>query len=157
MKYPDEHYLRLAIEAARKAREHGNDPFGAVLVGPDGALLLEGENTIVTERDCTGHAETNLMREASRRFDADFLRQCTLYASTEPCPMCSAAIYWGNVGRVVFGLSAQRIYKLTGNAPDNPVFLAPTHEILTRGQRAIAVIGPLLEDEALAVHDGYWA
>jgi tRNA(Arg) A34 adenosine deaminase TadA len=155
-KHTDEYYLRLAIEAAWKARANGNHPFGALLVGPEGEVLLEGVNTVVTERDCTGHAETNLMREATKRFESDFLITCTMYASTEPCPMCSTAIYWGGVGRVVFGLSAPDIFGLTGEDPQNPVFLAPTREILTRGRQKIEVLGPMLVDEALRVHGGFW-
>ena len=155
-KQSDEYYLRLAIEAARKARANGNHPFGAVLVGPEGEVLLEGVNTVVTERDCTGHAETNLMRDASKRFELAYLTRCTMYASTEPCPMCSTAIYWGGVSRVVFALNAERIYALTGDDPQNPVFLAPTREILTRGRRKIEVVGPMLIEEALQVHDGFW-
>ena len=57
-------HLRTAIEVAQKAREHGNHPFGAILVDENDRVVLEAENTVVTERDCTGHAETNLMRLA---------------------------------------------------------------------------------------------
>jgi len=70
--------LRAAIAVALRAREHCNHPFGALLAGPDGQVLLEAENTVLTGPDCTGHAETNLMRLASRRFAADFLSGCTL-------------------------------------------------------------------------------
>jgi tRNA(Arg) A34 adenosine deaminase TadA len=96
------------------------------------------------------------MREATKRFEPKFLITSTMYASTEPCPMCSAAIYYGGVGRVVYALSAEGIYSLTQDDPQNPVFLAPTREILTRGRRKIEVVGPMLVDEALRVHDGFW-
>jgi tRNA(Arg) A34 adenosine deaminase TadA len=86
-------YLRQAIEVARRAREHGNHPFGALLVSADGQVLLEAENTVVTEKDCTGHAETNLVRLASQRFDQQALTGSTRYTSTEPCAMCSGAIH----------------------------------------------------------------
>ena len=59
----DLQHLREAIALARSAREHGNHPFGALLVDEHKTVLLEAENTVVTERDCTGHAETNLMRK----------------------------------------------------------------------------------------------
>jgi tRNA(Arg) A34 adenosine deaminase TadA len=95
--------MRAAIAVARRSRDKGNHPFGAVLADEQGRILLEAENTAVTERDCTGHAETNLIRQAVRVYDADFLARCTLYTSTEPCPMCAAAIFWGNVRRVVYG------------------------------------------------------
>ena len=72
----NESLLRASFRLAASAREHGNEPFGAVLAGPDRMILLEAENTIVTEHDCTGHAETNLMRTASRMFEEELLSQC---------------------------------------------------------------------------------
>ncbi len=57
--------IRLAIDVARRARENGNHPFGAVLADDQGHVLIEAENTVVTSQDCTGHAEANLMRQAS--------------------------------------------------------------------------------------------
>jgi tRNA(Arg) A34 adenosine deaminase TadA len=80
----DDRYLLAAIELARQARDNGNHPFGALLVDADGRVVVESENTVVTGRDCTGHAETNVMRVASERFDAEFLEGCALYTSTEP-------------------------------------------------------------------------
>ncbi|MGV9839035.1 nucleoside deaminase [Nocardia niigatensis] len=90
--------LLAAVAIAWRSREHGNHPFGAVLAGPDGRVLLEAENTVVTGRDATGHAETNLVRAATVAFDAEFLRGCTLYTGAEPCAMCAGAIYWGMSG-----------------------------------------------------------
>ena len=77
----DLQHLRSAIALSRRSRERGNQPFGALLIGPDGQLLFEAENTVVTGPDCTGHAVTNLMRLASRQFTPDFLAGCSLYAS----------------------------------------------------------------------------
>ena len=154
----DLEFLRQSIEVARRAREHGNHPFGAVLVDAKGTLLLEAENTVVTQRDCTGHAETNLMRLASQHFDEDFLRGCTLYTSTEPCAMCSGAIYWGGVGRMVFALSEGALHELTGADPENPTLSLPSREVFARGQRPVEVLGPALELDApaRAVHAGFW-
>ncbi|MBF6595656.1 MAG: nucleoside deaminase [Thermaceae bacterium] len=149
-------FLRRALEVAGVARQHGNHPFGAILVDSHGKVLLEAENTVETERDCTGHAELNLMRLASRQYTADFLATCTLYTSTEPCAMCSGAIYWGNVRRVVYGLSEAGLLKLTGDNPANPTLHLPCRVVLGSGQKAIQVVGPLVEDEAAAVHEGFW-
>jgi tRNA(Arg) A34 adenosine deaminase TadA len=152
----DETYLRRAIAVAADARAHGNHPFGAILVGPDGAILLEAENTVITDKDCTGHAETNLMRLASTAYDRAFLRTCTLYTSTEPCAMCAGAIYWGNVGSVVFALSEKGLYRMTANDPENPSLDLPCREVFGRGQGPITVRGPLIEDEGRSVHVGFW-
>ncbi len=152
----DTHFLRASFAVARRARERGNLPFGAVLVGAGGAVLLEGENTQVTTRDCTGHAELNLLREATARYGPDTLAGGTLYASAEPCPMCAGAIYWCRVGRLVFGLGSYRLCEITGDNPANPPMLMRCTEVFARGTRRIVVRGPALEREAEQVHAGFW-
>lgn len=151
----DEKWLREAIRVAGLARANGNHPFGAVLTDADGALLLKAENTVVTASDCTGHAETNLMRAASQAYDAEFLSRCSLYTSTEPCPMCSGAIFWGNVRRVVYALSQERLYALIGAEDEESLPLA-CREVFARGRKPVEVVGPMLEDEAIRVHEGFW-
>jgi tRNA(Arg) A34 adenosine deaminase TadA len=149
-------HLRRAIALAHSAREHGNHPFGALLVSAGGEVLLEAENTVVTESDCTGHAETNLVRFASQRFDRPTLAGSTLYTSTEPCAMCAGAIHWSGVGRVVFALAEDRLYRLTGETSSNEAMLLPCREVFARCQRPIEVIGPMLEAEAEIVHHDFW-
>jgi tRNA(Arg) A34 adenosine deaminase TadA len=152
----DLQHLRVAIEVAQKAREHGNHPFGAILVDESNRVVLKAENTVVTGKDCTGHAETNLMRLATQHFSAEKLSVCTLYTSTEPCAMCASAIYWGNVRRVVYALSEVRLYEMIGPSPDQ--LLLPCREVFSRTQRQIEVEGPAteLDAEARAVHVGFW-
>ena len=146
-------YLHRAIETARKAREHGNHPFGAVLVDAQGQFLLEAENTVNSGQDCTGHAETNLIRKASAQFNPQELAGCTLYTSTEPCAMCSGAIFWGGVGRVVFALSEAGLLEMASG----PNFLnLPCREVFSRGGHSTEVLGPLLVEEARQVHEGFW-
>ncbi|MCA9837672.1 MAG: nucleoside deaminase [Trueperaceae bacterium] len=148
--------MRRAIALARQARENGNHPFGALLADHQGKIVLEAENTVITEKDSTGHAETNLMRKASKTFDKTFLSSCTLYTSTEPCIMCSGAIYWTNVKRIVFGLRESELLKITGDNPENPTLSLPSSKVFELGKIAIDVIGPILEEEARAVHEGFW-
>ncbi len=155
MKEWDEKYLRRAIAVAARSRKNGNHPFGATLVDEQGKLLLEAENSVVTQQDCTGHAELNLMRAASQQFEPGFLAGCTLYTSTEPCPMCTAAIFWGNVRRVVYGLSEAGLYDLIGEGSQE-VLRLPCRELLKHGRKDLEIIGPLIEDEALSVHIGFW-
>jgi len=149
-------FLRRAIELARIARQRGDHPFGALLVDVDGQVLLEAENTVNTAHDCTGHAETNLVRMASQQFERHVLSGSTLYTSTEPCAMCSGAIYWSGVGRVVFGLSEGRLFQLTRADPSNETMQLPCREVFARGQRLIEVVGPELEEEAEVVHKVFW-
>ena len=151
----DEALLRRAITLARAARDHGNQPFGSLLATAEGTVLLEAENTVVTERDVTGHAETNLVRLASRRYPPDALADMTLYASTEPCAMCAAAVYWSGIGQVVYALAGETLAGLAEPDPGHPALALPCREVFARGGRPIEVRGPFPLPEAVAVHDGY--
>jgi tRNA(Arg) A34 adenosine deaminase TadA len=152
----DEHFLRRSFEVARRAMTHGNHPFGAILVGQNRNVLIEAENGYMPAHDGTAHAERLLATEACRTLSADVLHRATLYSSAEPCAMCAGAIYWAGIGRVVYGLSEHRLRGITGNHPENPTLDLPCRDVFARGQRATEVIGPLLEDEAEALHQGVW-
>ncbi|MES2960518.1 MAG: nucleoside deaminase [Pseudomonadota bacterium] len=147
----DERLLRAAITLSAQARRAGNQPYGALLADAQGRVLLEAGNTQVTTGDCTGHAELNLVRDASTRFDRAQLATCTVYASGEPCPMCAGAIYWAGVRRLVFGLSIETMTTLAGPGADE--LALPCAEVLARGAQRVEVLGPALEDEARRVFD----
>jgi len=148
-------YIRKAIEIAQQARDNGNHPFGALLVDENRQILLEAENSVVTGNDITNHAEINLVRKAGASYDGDFLAKCTLYASTEPCPMCSGAIFWANIRRVVYGLSAEKLYELVGWDSEEILNLS-CREIFNQGHKPVEVVGPILERESLNVHADFW-
>ena len=152
----DEALVRLALDVARQSRAAGNHPFGAVLVGPDGAVLMRQGNARGEAGDRTGHAERLLMTRASLAYPAAFLAGCTMAASAEPCAMCAGAAYWAGVGRVVYGLSERDLGALIGPHPENLTMDLPCRAVLGAGQRAVEVVGPLLETEARAVHEGFW-
>ena len=149
-------HLRTSIIVAASARQNGNHPFGAVLVDENNQVLLKAENTVITGRDSTGHAETNLVRLATQQFSPEQLVTCTLYSSTEPCAMCAGAIYWSQIGRVVYALSEIDLYDIIGPSPEH--LLLPCREVFAHSERHIEVQGPikLLETEARAVHQGFW-
>lgn len=151
----DEDRLVHAIELARRSRENGNHPFGALLVDAKGDVVLEAENTVLAEHDCTGHAELNLVRAASRGFDEATLGGFTLYTSTEPCAMCAGAIYWSGIGRVVFALSGVALNGMVEGGNEAELSL-PCREVFARGGRTVDVSGPHLDEEARAVHEGFW-
>lgn len=152
------YYIKKCIEVSNKAKEHGNTPFGAILVDESGNIIMEQENIEITEKDCTGHAETKLMQKASHEYSKDFLWKCTLYSTAEPCMMCSGAIYWGNVGNVVYGVSEKRLLELTGDNDQNPTCSLPCRQVFSSGQKNIKVTGPFieLEKEVIKIHEGYW-
>jgi len=157
----DEHekHLLRAIELSRMARGHGNTPFGSLLVDAGGAVRLEQENVEITERDCTGHAETALIRAAGKRIDRGTLAGCTLYTSCEPCAMCATAIYWGNVGRVAFAMSAADLGEVIGAARVDPPLTLGIREVFSRTEKRIVVIGPVeaVRRAAIEAHAGFWS
>ncbi|WP_441237571.1 nucleoside deaminase [Bradyrhizobium sp. 930_D9_N1_4] len=152
----DEHFLRLSFTVARRSLTHGNHPFGCIVVDADGKVLIETENGYMPDRDGTAHAERLAATQACRTLGRAVLAGATLYSSAEPCAMCAGAIYWAGIGRVVYGLSEQSLRGITGNHPENPTLDLPSREVFTSGQRATEVVGPLLENEAAALHDGVW-
>jgi tRNA(Arg) A34 adenosine deaminase TadA len=152
----DEHFLRRSFDLARRAITRGNHPFGAVLVDRNRNVLIEAENGYMPAHDATAHAERLLATQACTSLDADILANATLYSSAEPCAMCAGAIYWAGIGRLVYGLSERRLRLLTGDHPENPTLDLPCREVFASGQRATEVVGPLLEDEAAALHEGVW-
>jgi tRNA(Arg) A34 adenosine deaminase TadA len=152
----DEHFLRRSFAVARRAVRNGNHPFGAILVDQNHNVLIEAENSYMPAHDGTAHAERLLATQACTTLSPDILRNATLYSSAEPCAMCAGAIYWAGIGRLVYGLSEHRLRAVTGNHPENPTLDLPCREVFKSGQRLVEVIGPLLEDEAEALHAGLW-
>ncbi len=144
--------IRMAIKVAKESKKNGDLPYGCILVDKSGEVILRGKNTINTDIDCLAHAEVNLIREACKMFDYSFLNDCTIYTSDEPCPMCTSAIYWSGIGKLVYGLSKTRYYEIVGRDNPNWVFEMPVRELMEKGERKVEVIGPLLEDEASILH-----
>ena len=146
--------LRRANEVARRAMAMGRHPFGAVLVAPDGDTILAEQGNI----DTVHHAEATLARTASLNYPADYLAQCTLVTTFEPCAMCAGTIYWADIGHVVYGAEETALHALTGNHPENPTLSLPCREVFARGQKHIEVVGPVPEvvDEMIATHRGFW-
>jgi tRNA(Arg) A34 adenosine deaminase TadA len=153
----DLEHLRETIRIAGQSRKDGNHPFGAILVGPDGTVLLRSGNTFSADRG-VGHAETNVAREASRCYAPKFLNDCTLYTSVEPCCMCAGACYWAGIGAVVYGMAEKRLAALIGDNPDNLTLDLPCATVFATGHRPVAIRGPFseIEAEVLEGHRAFW-
>jgi tRNA(adenine34) deaminase len=98
----DESLMRRALELAHAAARDGEVPVGAVLTGPDGAILAEAANSPIRANDPTAHAEIVVLREAGRRVGNYRLPGTTLYVTLEPCAMCAGALVHARVSRLVF-------------------------------------------------------
>ncbi|MGE4454651.1 MAG: nucleoside deaminase [Sphaerochaeta sp.] len=159
---PNEQDIQLLYETVRiahEAKEKGNHPFGALLADKEGKILLEQMNDY-EEGGSAMHAETLLLFKASKLYDPAFLATCTLYTNAEPCVMCTGAMYWSNVRRLVFGITEGQLLALTGADEQNPTFNLPSHEVLSHGQKDMEVVGPT-DDEALleaivSDHRSFW-
>ena len=149
--------LRETIRIAAESRNGGNHPFGALLAGPDGDLLIQSGNTFSKDGG-VGHAEANVARAASQAYGPDFLARCTLYTSVEPCCMCAGACYWAGIGTVVFGLTEKRLAELTGENPENLTLDLECRTVFAAGRRNVEVRGPFAEiaAEIVEVHKGFW-
>jgi tRNA(Arg) A34 adenosine deaminase TadA len=147
-------HLRRANDVARRAMSLGRHPFGAILVAPDGETVLAEQGNV----DTVNHAESVLARTAAQNYSADYLWQCTLVTTVEPCAMCAGTQYWAHIGRLVYGMTESRLLELTGNHDENPTMALPCREVFARGQKAIEVIGPVaaVEEEIAALHRSFW-
>ena len=110
----DEVFMRKAIELSRLAVEHGNEPFGAVLV-KNNEMVFTNENQIYTRHDPTFHGEAGLIREFCAQTGITDLQEYTMYSSCEPCFMCSGAMVWIKLGRLVYAASNMELEKILGN------------------------------------------
>jgi len=146
-------HLRTADAVAREAAAHGHHPFGCILVGPDDRVLMRQGN-LGTVR----HAETELARRAAEAYEPEFLWQCTLVSTFEPCAMCAGTMYWANIGRLVFGLEETALLSLTGNHAANPTMNLSSRTVFASGQKQIEVVGPFpeIENELTEPHRDFW-
>jgi tRNA(Arg) A34 adenosine deaminase TadA len=161
---------KRAIELAAAAMAHGNHPFGALLLSSKGTVLVESENTVNTEQDPTAHAEMNVLRglaKLKQRLAAQEKNAstsaaatseekldvvtCILVTSTEPCMMCSGAMYWAGIRHVIYCCSELSLAKYAGDD-----FLCPCRDTFKKGQQPVTVEGPVLEEEGEALHRQYW-
>ena len=147
-------HLRRANEVARRAMALGKHPFGALLVAPDGETVLAEQGNV----DTVNHAESTLARTAATHFTPDYLWQCTLVTTVEPCAMCAGTQYWAHIGRLVYGMTERRLLDLTGKHHENPTMDLPCRSVFTAGQKNIEVLGPVAEVEAeiAALHQDFW-
>ena len=156
----EEELLRRVIEICAEAVEKGNFPFGCLLADKEGNILMEQGNCENEHAgDCTGHAETELMRRASQVYSKEEMWELTMYSCGEPCAMCAGAMYWGNLGRLVYIGRESELKKYTGDDIRNPTLALPCRAVFACGQKPdMQVLGPVLEleEEYMKLHEGFW-
>jgi tRNA(adenine34) deaminase len=153
----DGRYLRKAIVWSHAARRRGNRPFGALIVSAGNEILAESYCNSAETGDLTGHAEMNAVRLlAGRGLSREELAGATIYSSGEPCVMCAGAIFWSNIGRVVYGIDAERLRIFRGVHDDQRDAEMSCRDIFRSSPHEIECIGPALIDDAGAAHVGAW-
>jgi tRNA(adenine34) deaminase len=100
---PDETFMRMALDEARRAGDDGDVPVGAILVDASGTVIGRGRNRREVCQDPTAHAEVEAIRDAARTLGTWRLLDTTMYVTLEPCPMCAGALVNARVARVVYG------------------------------------------------------
>jgi tRNA(adenine34) deaminase len=100
--YSDEHFMRQALREAEQAFKADEVPVGAVIVCAD-RVIARAHNLTERLNDVTAHAEMQAITAAANDLGGKYLKDCTLYVTLEPCPMCAGALHWAQVGRIVFG------------------------------------------------------
>lgn len=105
--FDDEYFMKVALAQAKMAYEKGEVPIGAVMVANQ-QIIARGHNMTEQLTDATAHAEMITLTAASEALGSKYLRDCTLYVTLEPCPMCAAALKWAQLGRIVFGAADEK-------------------------------------------------
>lgn len=137
----DELFMRLALQQALLAAEHGDVPVGCVVVR-DGEVVGEAGNEREVRGDPTAHAEILALREAALTLGGWRLPGTVLYVTLEPCPMCAGAIQQARVARVVFGAPDQKV-----GAAGSVIDLFSNPRLLHR----VEAVGGVLADEAIEI------
>ena len=135
----DQYYFEKAVKISQQALDTGNEPFGALLVDADGNILMEQPNRVGDLGDSTAHDSIELARAAGRKYDAEFLSQCTLYATIEPCFMCFGAVFWANIGHVKYAMGESDLNAMFGG---DPLISIHTADIVGRIGKDISIKGP---------------
>nr|WP_285849365.1 nucleoside deaminase [Niallia taxi] len=142
-------FMRKAIDLAKQARKEGNEPFGAILVKDD-EIVMVGENKINTFCDPTHHAEIGLIRRYCSENNIFDLREYTLYTSCEPCVMCSGAMVWANLGRLVFSVTHDQLAEIAGSN-----IMISCSEVFEKSPNIPLVVEKILNEEGISVFEGY--
>lgn len=145
----DELFLRLAIQLGAESRASGERPFGAVLVA-NGQVVAQAGDRCRARSDPTAHAELSVISTYCQAHNTVSLEGYTLYSLTEPCVMCSGAIKWARLSRVVFSVPQAKLQTVSGG------LIKPTCDgLVNTGYRHIEVCGPYLFEEGFAVYHGF--
>ena len=136
--------MREALALACTARERGEVPVGAVVVGLDGQVVGRGFNQPIGGVDPTAHAEVVALRDAAQTLRNYRLSGVSLYVTVEPCAMCIGACHYAGISLIVFGARLEDIDVLTGNELG-----APHSQLLVDGNGTLAIVGDFMRNDCM--------
>lgn len=136
-------FMQVAIEKAREGIKKGQTPFGACIVR-DSDVIGSAHNAVWKNTDVTAHAEINAIRNACRKLNSIDLSGCTIFCTTEPCPMCFGACHWARISRIIFGTTIEDSKKFGFNE-----LVISNIRMKSAGQTNLEITGRFLRDECL--------
>ncbi|MCI0503452.1 nucleoside deaminase [Candidatus Micrarchaeota archaeon] len=140
-------FMEMAIAKAMEGVRRGDSPFGSCIERAGKAVAL-AHNTVLEKKDATNHAEMNAIRLACRKLGSYKLDGCTVYSTTEPCPMCFSAIHWAGAKSIVFGTRIADVRRLGFNE-----LTISSRRMKGEGNSEVAVTGGFMRKECLALLD----
>ena len=146
----NEDYIRECIRLAAETIEKGNPPFASILVH-NGEVIATGANTVNTDGNLLRHGEMNLLENAFRTVEVEKLKESTVYAIGEPCPMCASAMYWAGIPKLVYGARRTALRDVRGFGLN----MRP-EDIYATGTRPFEVVGPTIEDEVVTLYEKFY-
>jgi len=143
----DKKFMQLAIEKAKEGIRSGQTPFGACIV-KDLEIISCAHNGVWKDTDVTAHAEINAIRMACKKLNSINLKGCTIYCTTEPCPMCFGACHWARISRIVYGTSIEDAKKIGFNE-----LTISNNRMKSLGKNNAKIIGSFHRDECLKLFE----
>ncbi len=140
--------MRMAVKKALAGMKKGGGPFGACIVNEEGRVVACEGNSVVKGHSPVRHAEINAIEKACRKRKNHLLKNCTIYSTTEPCPMCFGAIHWAGIGKIVYGTEIKDAKKAGLRE------LCISAERMKRmGKSRVKIMGGFLKEEAKTIFE----
>ena len=160
MNKPEEKYMKLAIEAAELSAKNGDYGHGAVIV-KDGEVIATGYETLKSANDpVNGHAEIDAIRKACQELQEPYLKDCIMYCTAEPCPMCMSAIIWAKMDSVAYAITRddmiaemERLKQTSGGEFSWRQIAIPAEYIVEHGEPKVKLYPGFMREESQKLFD----
>ena len=160
MNQPEEKFMKLAIQAAEQSATNGDYGHGAVII-KDGEVIATGYETLKSANDpVNGHAEIDAIRKACQKLNQPYLKDCAMYCTAEPCPMCMSAIIWAKMESVAYAITRddmiaemERLRKESGGNFSWRQIAIPAEYIVKHGEPKVTLFPGFMREESQKLFD----